>query len=132
MEFYLNRVLEEHCEENSLLRELVHEFQDFKEGKEAPRIGRDRRYRRPRPDAENARLMHNHIMLESVEIIAGSSDRAIVYAHTTDSVCYIIDILLEDAHAIASSRIPEERYGNRTYIEWAIREAENFERYYNG
>lgn len=114
--------LNEERKRNKDLDLLIRDFKKYKEGHRIPYFGKEVPYHEPRPYAEDAGLMHLHILdkVKAVSFRTGNtSDSALIYTEgaITLNTFYIIDFLENGAHAEA--RKPE-------YMSWLINAAEAF------
>ncbi|SBS26128.1 putative toxin YafO [Marinomonas spartinae] len=129
---FIRRELQEERDNNQYLDQVLNDFKLYKSGQNITYFGKDVPYHDPRPYAERAGIRHVHL-LDNVRTLkmqgrGNTSDRAIVYteASMNPNMFYVIDLLNENAHAQASSRVRDPLLGNKTYIEWVIEKAEQF------
>lgn len=127
---FVSRVLQEQRKTNTYLDQVLKDFALYKGGQVIAYFGRDVPYHDPRPYAERAGIRHVHLLsgIRTVRMRSDTSDRALVYTEGAShpDTYYIIDLLVSQAHAKASSRVPDPGLGNKTYIEWVIDKAEAF------
>ena len=127
---FVRRDLRELRQADKNLDQLIKDFVSYINGEDIYYFGKDVPYHEPRPRAEDAGLRHIHILdkVKAVKIRRRSSDSVLVYTEgaTTPNTYYFIDFLPSGAHERASSRVREPELGNLTYMEWLIKEAENF------
>lgn len=107
---------------NKELDLLINDFKKHKQGVLVKYFGKEVPYHRPSPDAENAKLMHIHV-LDKIKTLKmrhkTTSDSVLIYteAATHINTYYIIDFIANDAH---------EKARDFKYMNWLIDQAEQF------
>lgn len=119
---YVTKSLSRERLHNKDLDLLISDFKRHKQGERIPYFGKEVPYHRPAPAAENAGLMHIHILgkVKTIKLGHGTtSNSVLIYTEGATSIntYYIIDFLADNAHEQA--RKPE-------YMSWLIDKAEAF------
>lgn len=119
---YVTKALSEERKINKDLDLLIHDFKRHKQGHRVPYFGKEVPYHRPAPAAQDAGLMHIHILdkIKTLKLGHGNtSDSVLIYTEgaTNINTYFIIDCLVDGAHMQA--RKPE-------YMSWLIDKAEAF------
>ena len=104
---------------NKDLDTLIRDFKKYKSGGRVDYLGKDVPYHKPSPMAENAGLIHVHVLDKIKSVKFRTSDSVIIYTEgaTTINTFYIIDFIDNGAH---------EKARNKEYMNWVIRKAEEF------
>ncbi|HGS5165195.1 TPA: type II toxin-antitoxin system YafO family toxin [Vibrio harveyi] len=122
VKIYVTRALSEERKLNKDLDLLIHDFKRHKQGHRISYFGKEVPYHRPAPAAEDAGLMHIHILDEIKTLKLGQSDTGdsvLIYTEGATSIntYFIIDFLVDGAHAQAR---------RHEYMGWLIDKAEAF------
>ncbi|MFU2508826.1 type II toxin-antitoxin system YafO family toxin [Pseudoalteromonas sp. ASV78] len=98
---------------------LIRDFKKYKSGGRVDYLGKDVPYHKPQPMAENAGLMHVHVLDKVKSVKFRTSDSVIIYTEGATSIntFYIIDFIDNGAH---------EKARNKDYMNWVIKKAEEF------
>ena len=104
---------------NKDLDTLIRDFKKYKSGGRVDYLGKDVPYHKPHPMAENAGLMHVHVLDKVKSVKFRTSDSVIIYTEGATSIntFYIIDFIDHGAH---------EKARNKDYMNWVIKKAEEF------
>lgn len=104
---------------NKDLDALISDFKKYKSGGRVDYLGKDVPYHRPQPMAEDAGLMHVHVLDKIKSVKFRTSDSVIVYTEGASSIntFYIIDFIAGGAHKKAR---------NKDYMNWVIKKAKEF------
>ncbi|EKO3828885.1 MULTISPECIES: type II toxin-antitoxin system YafO family toxin [Vibrio] len=122
VKIYVTRALSEERKLNKDLDLLIHDFKRHKQGHRISYFGKEVPYHRPAPAAEDAGLMHIHILDKIKTLKLGQSDTSdsvLIYTEGATSIntYFIIDFLVDGAHAQAR---------RHEYMSWLIDKAEAF------
>ena len=127
--FFVRKQLQEISKENKLLKRIVEDFKAYKKGAKTPAFGREAPFHDPKPSAEEAELMHIHVLGEGQIKQFKIAKINTPYRKTSDSFLvyttgflninyfYIIDYIEKGAHS---------KTRDMDYMRWLINQAESF------
>ena len=129
LKFFVRKPLQEASKVNAALKKVIEDFKAYKKGFHTPAFGREAPFHDPRPAAEQAELMHIHLLsnkqikhLRVAKINSSyrkTSDSFLVYTvgFLSSNKFYLIDYIENGAHS---------KTKDMDYMRWLISQAESF------